>query len=101
VRKTEPGKEWLEKEDGKLWNISDTEDVHDFYTHVPKTWDVISAGGGRILNIVSPKANGARTGSTSKKEKKMTKSPTIEKTKSPAVEKTKPPAVEKTKPPAV
>jgi leucyl-tRNA synthetase len=82
---TELGKEWLEKEDGKLWKISDTEDAHDFYTHVPKTWDVISAGSGRILNIVSPKDKGAKTGSTSKKEKEMAKLPAIEKTKSPAV----------------
>jgi leucyl-tRNA synthetase len=73
---TGPGKEWLEKKEGKLWKISDTNEAHPFYTYVPKTWDVISAGGGKILNIVSPKDKVAKSGgsepaadSTSKKEK--------------------------------
>ena len=70
---TGPGKEWLEKKEGKLWKISDTDEAHPFYTYVPKTWHVISAGGGKILNIVSPEDKGA----TSKKEKKKTNLPAV------------------------
>jgi leucyl-tRNA synthetase len=81
---TESGKEWLEKEVGKLWKISDTNEAHPFFTYVPKTWHVISAGGGRILNIVSPRDKRAKPGesgpaadSTSKKEKKKMSMPAV------------------------
>ncbi|KAF2786111.1 leucyl-tRNA synthetase [Melanomma pulvis-pyrius CBS 109.77] len=62
VAETERGREWLERGEGKLWKISGVADPHPDYIHVPESWQVVAASGGRILNVVSPRGKAGKAG---------------------------------------
>jgi len=54
--KTELGKEWLDKETGKLFKAAETNEVDEKFGMLPKGWTAIVVKGGRLCNLVNQKA---------------------------------------------
>ncbi|KAF2028578.1 leucyl-tRNA synthetase, partial [Setomelanomma holmii] len=52
---TEQGRDWLNEEAGKVWQLSSTKQPHPQFKFVPDDWDVIIARKGQLCNLVSPK----------------------------------------------
>ncbi|KAH7392964.1 leucyl-tRNA synthetase [Pyrenochaeta sp. MPI-SDFR-AT-0127] len=53
--KTDEGREWLDKETGKIWKLSQTTESHPAFDMIPKGWKVIAVNGGALCNLVGPK----------------------------------------------
>ena len=53
--KTEQGKEWLGKENGRLWGLSVDQETHPVFEQIPKGWHAVIVKRGKLVNIVSPK----------------------------------------------
>ena len=60
LRDTRPGREWLDPEVGMVWKLSSAQTPHSTFQYVPEDWKVIVANGGRLCNLVSPKAGNKR-----------------------------------------
>jgi leucyl-tRNA synthetase len=52
MAETEEGKEWLDKEKGKLWKISETDVASEEFPLVPEGWRVLATIDGKWLNVV-------------------------------------------------
>ena len=52
---TEQGKAWLHPDNGKVWQLSETKELHPVYKLVPADWKVIVVNDGQLCNLVSPK----------------------------------------------
>lgn len=57
---TDEGKNWLHRETGKIWSLSDTKEPHEILKFVPSDWKVIVVNHGRLCNLVSPKKKKAK-----------------------------------------
>ncbi|KAF1833124.1 leucyl-tRNA synthetase [Decorospora gaudefroyi] len=55
LAQTEDGREWLDRESGKIWKASATQDSHPYYEAVPEGWNVIVVKGGALCNLVGPR----------------------------------------------
>jgi leucyl-tRNA synthetase len=53
--KNKEGKEWLDLETGKVWQLSQTKQPHRIYKLVPDDWNFIIVNSGRLCNLVGPK----------------------------------------------
>ncbi|KAF1937252.1 leucyl-tRNA synthetase [Clathrospora elynae] len=53
--KTEEGREWLDRETGKIWKADKTGQVSEVFGMVPQGWKVIVVGGGKLCNFVGPR----------------------------------------------
>lgn len=53
IAKTEEGKEWLHREKGKLWALSETKEAHPTYPDLPGDCKVVIVGR-KLVNFVSP-----------------------------------------------
>lgn len=56
----EEGREWLDKETGKIWKTTQSAELHPVYGVVPEDWKVIAVNRGTLLNLVSPKKSKAK-----------------------------------------
>ncbi|EUC48990.1 hypothetical protein COCMIDRAFT_85869 [Bipolaris oryzae ATCC 44560] len=67
--KTEQGKEWFDRETGKIWKTSPSHEASDeFDGAVPQGWKVITVKGGDLCNFVAPrKPKMEKTGSSAPK----------------------------------
>ncbi|KAF2633434.1 leucyl-tRNA synthetase [Macroventuria anomochaeta] len=54
IAQTPEGKEWLDRDAGKLWAMSDTKEEHPVHPDMPSDWKVVIVGG-KLVNFVSPK----------------------------------------------
>lgn len=57
---TEPGKEWLSMETGKIWRLSSSKKPHPTHEVVPDDWKVIVVNDGKVVNLVGSKSDRAR-----------------------------------------
>jgi leucyl-tRNA synthetase len=64
LRKTKEGKEWLDPETGKVWQLSQTKQPHRIYKLVPDDWNFIIVNSGRLCNLVGPKRSKAKKGTS-------------------------------------
>lgn len=54
--KTEEGKEWFDRETGKIWKASVSSEARgEFDGRVPEGWKVIAVNGGALCNFVGPR----------------------------------------------
>jgi leucyl-tRNA synthetase len=53
--KTEEGKEWLDRETGKIWKLGGEERESEEFGVVPEGWKVVAVNGGMLCNLVSPR----------------------------------------------
>ncbi|KAJ5056038.1 leucyl-tRNA synthetase [Bipolaris maydis] len=62
--KMEAGKEWFDRETGKIWKASASDQAsEEFDGVVPQGWKVIAVNGGALCNFVAPrKPKGEKTG---------------------------------------
>ncbi|KAE8858759.1 hypothetical protein PTNB73_08239 [Pyrenophora teres f. teres] len=61
---TEVGKEWLDKEDGKLFKIAETSELDENFRMLPQGWSAIVVRNGKLCNLVSkrmPRRNSERS----------------------------------------
>jgi leucyl-tRNA synthetase len=54
IAQTPQGREWLDKESGKLWTMSETKEKHHVHPEMPSDWKAIIVGN-KLVNFVSPK----------------------------------------------
>ena len=54
IAQTPEGQEWLNRESGKLWAMSETKEEHLVYKEMPSDWKVVIVGN-KLVNFVSPK----------------------------------------------
>ena len=54
IARTPEGKEWLDRETGKLWAMSETKEEHPVHYDMPSDWKVVIVGR-KLVNFVSPK----------------------------------------------
>ena len=52
---TDEGREWFDRETGKIWKLSVTEKENEEFGVVPEGWKVIAVNGGALCNFVGPK----------------------------------------------
>jgi leucyl-tRNA synthetase len=68
---TAEGKDWLDRETGKLWKLADEEmGESEEYGVVPEGWKVITVNGGGLCNLVGPKSKSKSKSKETKVEKK-------------------------------
>ncbi|KAH7089619.1 leucyl-tRNA synthetase [Paraphoma chrysanthemicola] len=60
---TAEGREWLDPDTGKVWQLSKTKKAHPRYEYVPEDWNVVVVREGRLCNLVSPKMVRGKKGS--------------------------------------
>ncbi|OAL01699.1 leucyl-tRNA synthetase [Phaeosphaeriaceae sp. SRC1lsM3a] len=53
---TKEGKDWLARESGVVWKLSQTKQPHPVFKIVPDDWQVIIVGDGRLCNLVRAKS---------------------------------------------
>ena len=54
ISQTPEGKEWLDRDTGKLWMMSETKESHQVHHVMPDDWKAVIVGR-RLVNFVSPK----------------------------------------------
>ncbi|CAN9365898.1 Leucine--tRNA ligase [Alternaria tenuissima] len=52
---TDEGREWFDRETGKIWKLSATEKENEEFGAVPEGWKVIAVNSGALCNFVGPK----------------------------------------------
>jgi leucyl-tRNA synthetase len=52
---TDEGREWFDRQTGKIWKLSATEKESEEFEAVPEGWKVIAVNGGALCNFVGPK----------------------------------------------
>lgn len=55
LAQTDEGKEWLDRDTGKIWTLAQTTESHPAFATIPKGWKVITVHGGALCNLVGPK----------------------------------------------
>jgi leucyl-tRNA synthetase len=54
VAATPEGREWLDRETGKLWAMSESKEPHSVHPEMPREWKVVVVGA-KLVNFVSPR----------------------------------------------
>lgn len=61
IAKSEVGREWLDRDTGRIWVASGETETHGVYKEVPRGWNVVVVGR-RLVNFVSQKKGKVRKG---------------------------------------